>query len=723
MRIPKPVFAIGRYAVILAVLAASIALLNGDARRNVFGVHEIARYADPNVIEYIQPGLTFKIVSAKIASDGTISVDYKISDPTGAPLDVAGVQTPGAVSPRFLIAYIPKGKTEFASYIVSSSTTNGVTVSRAGGDSGGTQTTVALGEYVYTYATKAPSGFDATATHRVGIYGSRNLTQWGLGTNYADTWLDFVPNGSPVTVTRDVVRTASCNKCHDQLAFHGGARRDVQLCVICHQPQTGDANGNTADFPVMIHKIHMGSQLPSVASGKPYQLGSSDWSTVVLPSDPRRCTECHDPSSGATQANNWYTNPTRAACGACHDDVNFATGQNHVNLPEPDDSQCTICHIQQGELPFDASIVGAHTIPAYAPGVPGINITLVSVTNGNAGQKPTVAFTVKDNSGNPISMSTFSKNSGSLSLTMAGPTSDYGYTSFGSDVTTTPGYVTESVTSAAQCDSSGNCTYNFTHAVPAGATGTYAIGVEARMSITLLPGTVVQQTAQYSAKNQVIYFSVDGTPVQKRRTVVALANCNNCHVDLELHGSLRNNTEYCVICHNPSNTDFTTRPTSTVTAYRSLPNQAINLALMVHKIHTGMNLEANFNQDYIIIGHSGAVSDFGAAFATVPAAIPNTGVRYPAMSPTGAVHDTTDCSMCHTGGSEAVFPEGKNAVVDPEGLLNPAPATTSACTACHLNTSAFAHAVSQTDPKFGETCDVCHGSGQAFDVDAVHAGK
>ena len=723
MRIPKPVFAIGRYAVILAVLAASIALLNGDARRNVFGVHEIARYADPNVIEYIQPGLTFKIVSAKIASDGTISVDYKISDPTGAPLDVAGVQTPGAVSPRFLIAYIPKGKTEFASYIVSSSTTNGVTVSRAGGDSGGSQTTVALGEYVYTYATKAPSGFDATATHRVGIYGSRNLTQWGLGTNYADTWLDFVPNGSPVTVTRDVVRTASCNKCHDQLAFHGGARRDVQLCVICHQPQTGDANGNTADFPVMIHKIHMGSQLPSVASGKPYQLGSSDWSTVVLPSDPRRCTECHDPSSGATQANNWYTNPTRAACGACHDDVNFATGQNHVNLPEPDDSQCTICHIQQGELPFDASIVGAHTIPAYAPGVPGINITLVSVTNGNAGQKPTVAFTVKDNSGNPISMSTFSKNSGSLSLTMAGPTSDYGYTSFGSDVTTTPGYVTESVTSAAQCDSSGNCTYNFTHAVPAGATGTYAIGVEARMSITLLPGTVVQQTAQYSAKNQVIYFSVDGTPVQKRRTVVALANCNNCHVDLELHGSLRNNTEYCVICHNPSNTDFTTRPTSTVTAYRSLPNQAINLALMVHKIHTGMNLEANFNQDYIIIGHSGAVSDFGAAFATVPAAIPNTGVRYPAMSPTGAVHDTTDCSMCHTGGSEAVFPEGKNAVVDPEGLLNPAPATTSACTACHLNTSAFAHAVSQTDPKFGETCDVCHGSGQAFDVDAVHAGK
>ena len=46
--------------------------------------------------------------------------------------------------------------------------------------------------------------------------------------------------------------------------------------------------------------------------------------------------------------------------------------------------------------------------------------------------------------------------------------------------------------------------------------------------------------------------------------------------------------------------------------------------------------------------------------------------------------------------------------------MNPAPATTSACTACHLTPSALAHAVSQTDPKFGESCDVCHGAGAAF---------
>jgi OmcA/MtrC family decaheme c-type cytochrome len=228
---------------------------------------------------------------------------------------------------------------------------------------------------------------------------------------------------------------------------------------------------------------------------------------------------------------------------------------------------------------------------------------------------------------------------------------------------------------------------------------------------------------QYSAKNPVIYFSTDGTPVQPRRVVVALANCNNCHSDLELHGGLRNNTLYCVICHNPSNTDFTTRPTATVAAQRGLPNQAINMALMVHKIHTGTNLEVNFNQDYIVVGHGGSINDFGAAYTTVPAAIPNTGVRYPAMGPTGATQDTAKCYMCHVNGSESVLPIGKNAVTDPQGLLNPAPATTSACTACHLDTPSFAHAVSNTDPKFGESCDVCHGTGAAFAATQMHAGQ
>jgi OmcA/MtrC family decaheme c-type cytochrome len=715
MRIPSSIFTVRRYALALALIACSLALMSG-ARKSSFTIHDKAFFAPQAIVEYVNPGLVFSVVSAKIASDGTISVDFKVTDPAGLPLDTAGIQTPGAISPRFIAAYIPKGQTQFSSYVVSTATaiSGGATATQAAGDSGGTTTTVAVGEYVYTFKNKAPTNFDPTVTNRIGIYGSRNLTQWDLGTDYASTTFDFVPNGSKVTLTRDVVRTADCNSCHDQLAFHGGSRRGTDLCIMCHQPQTSDPNtGNSLDFKVFIHSIHMGSSLPSVLAGKPYQVigfgnAATDWSTVIYPADVRRCQTCHNPKNGAAQTNNWLTNPNRAACGGCHNDVNFATGLNHVNLPEVDDTQCTNCHIPQGELEFDASIMGAHTIPDQSATIAGLNFTMVKVVNGGAGQKPTVTFTVRDNQGNGIPMGTFTSNSGTLSLTMAGPTSDFGYTSFGSDVTTTPGYVTETATGSS-CSADGTCQYTFTHAVPAKATGSYAIGIEGRLTATLLPGTTQQMTTTYGGVNQVIYFSTDGTPVQPRRTVVALSNCNNCHAKLEVHGNLRNNTAYCVICHNPSNTDFTQRPSAVVASDRTLPNQAINFALLAHKIHTGVNL-ATFNQTYVIVGFGGSHNDFS-------------GVRFPAMSPTGAVHDTTDCGLCHTGGSQAVFPIGKNPVTDPQGLLNPAPATTSACTACHLNTSAMAHAQANTDPKFGESCDVCHASGAAFDVNQVHAGQ
>ena len=107
-------------------------------------------------------------------------------------------------------------------------------------------------------------------THTIGIYGNRNLSEFDLGTNYASTTFNFVPNGSAVTTVRDVIRTSSCNKCHDQLSSHGGSRRGIEMCNLCHTPQTLDPDtGNTVDLKVMIHKIHMGSQLPSVKAGTP----------------------------------------------------------------------------------------------------------------------------------------------------------------------------------------------------------------------------------------------------------------------------------------------------------------------------------------------------------------------------------------------------------------------------------------------------------------------
>ncbi|MDE3195526.1 MAG: hypothetical protein KGN84_04230, partial [Acidobacteriota bacterium] len=251
------------------------------------------------------------------------------------------------------------------------------------------------------------------------------------------------------------------------------------------------------------------------------------------------------------------------------------------------------------------------------------------------------------------------------------------------------------------------CMYTFTHAVPAGAKGTYAIGVEARRTETLLPGTTKQMSATYGVKNSVTYFSVDGSTVTPRRTVVAVTNCQRCHVEFTtIHGGLRNQTEYCVMCHNPSNTDVSQRGSAKVAADKALPPQGINFNMLVHRIHTGENLPA-LGASYTVVGYGGSHNDF-------------TDVAFPAMGPTGKTDDTRNCSMCHTGGSEQNLPVGKNKVTDPQGPINPDQPITGACTGCHADLPTYSHALANTS-SLGESCTVCHKSGAEFSVSSVHA--
>ena len=235
---------------------------------------------------------------------------------------------------------------------------------------------------------------------------------------------------------------------------------------------------------------------------------------------------------------------------------------------------------------------------------------------------PVVSFTVQDKNGNGVPLSAL----GSISFTMAGPTTDYGYTSFGSDVTT-PGYVTESA-ARATCDASGTCMYTFTHTVP--AEGHWHLCHRRR-------GAAHRRSAGRHHPQQSIHiWSAEQSRLLlggrlsgcSRRAVVALANCNQCHVALSLHGTLRNNTEYCVMCHNPSNTDASTRATATVAADKAAPPQGINFNLLVHRIHYGINMQAA-NRTYIVVGFGGSHNDFSSTL-------------FPALSPTGAATDTRE---------------------------------------------------------------------------------
>jgi len=690
-----------------AALVAVVAFCLSAGKRNQYSAHEKAFYANPATVEFVQPGLVIKINTAQIASDGTIAVAYTLTDPNGLPLDAAGINTPGAISLGYIAAVLAKGQADYTAYTTRANSGPAVaSTNQPGPDSGGVTTNGGPGQYQYVFHTKAPAGFDTTATHTIGIYASRVLTAYDLGTNYASAVFNFVPNGAPVTKTHYVIKTASCNTCHDQLSWHGGRRRGIEMCVLCHTPQNVDTTtGGSLDLKVMIHEVHMGSKLPSVVAGKPLIVNGTDFSAIAYPADPgdpRRCEVCHSQTTGAVQATAYLTNPTGAACGACHNDVNFATGVNHPGGPQLDDKLCSTCHIPQGELDFDASIKGAHVAPTASTLLTGLAVNITKVQNSMAGEAPVLSFTVQNGGGKPLPLSSL----GSISFTMAGPTTDYGYTSFGSDVTT-PGYVTESA-GGASCDNNGNCMYTFTHTVPAKATGTYAIGVEARRTETVLAGTTAQQSIQYGAPNKVVYFSVDGSPVTPRRDVVALSNCNQCHVALSLHGTLRNNTEYCVMCHNPSNTDASVRASATVPADKAAPPQGVNFNLLVHRIHYGRNMQAS-NRTYIVVGFGGSHNDFSST-------------GFPALSPSGQATDTANCALCHVNSSEqtALTRGPIHLVLDPQGPINPVQPLTSACTGCHVDLPAASHALANTT-SIGEACAVCHGSSAAYAVDQVHA--
>src|SRR5436190_10022038 len=139
-----------RFAPAAVLLAGSALLIS--ASKPTFSPHEKAYYANDAVVNFVRPGLVTKILSATIASDGTIQARFRITDPQGLPLDRLGVETPGAVSTSFIVGSIPNGQTQYVSYTtrLQTSPINGVSATQAGSDTNGVYVKTADGEYQYT---------------------------------------------------------------------------------------------------------------------------------------------------------------------------------------------------------------------------------------------------------------------------------------------------------------------------------------------------------------------------------------------------------------------------------------------------------------------------------------------------------------------------------------------------------------------------------------------
>ncbi len=619
-------------------------------------------------------GVVVKIQSAAIAKDGTITVRATIVDSDGTALDRLGATTAGPVSMSFIAAYIPAHQSQYVSYtttVAKATLNSNASQVQAANDSGGTFTTNAIGDYTYTFKTKAPVTFDPTVTNSIGVSAQRDLSQYGTFDEWSETSNDvfnFVPNGTAVKVTRSVVTTDACNQCHDPLIGHGGSRLKVELCIMCHTPQTINPDTLlTQDMKVLIHKIHMGSSLPSVVAGTPYRIWHrgawSDFSTVVFPQDVRNCTTCH--AAGATQADNWKTNPSVAACGSCHDDVNFATGANHVNLPQIDDSQCQGCHPSAKHTDFDASIPGAHLIAANSTALPGLVTKILKVSGNAPGSAPTVTFSVTDKSNNAVDISKITY----IRVILGGPNVDY---------QTGPGAIRVSEDPSKTPGSGGQYVYTMTNKIPVGAVGSFTVSIEARNSVTLLPGTVIATTATDAAKPVQFYFSVDKSVMVARRQVVSVDKCGACHVDLTfIHGGNRAGTQECVICHNPSLSDGTS-------------GQSVSFATQIHSIHRGDSLANPY-----VLGTTNYQD-----------------VRFPG--------DLRDCTTCHLAGTYLVENVGaKASVASPGGFTKTTPPISAACQGCHDDVATASHALANTTV-LGESCAACHKATEEFSVDRVH---
>ena len=180
-----------RFLLLAVLVAPLVAQRASDMARKSTRVGQVRpQAADQNLINFIRPGISVKIVSAAIAKDGTITARVTIADPKGLPLDMYGMTTPGAVTVRFIAATIPAGQKQFLAYttaVAKATINSNPSQTQASTDSGGTWKTNADGDYTYTFATKAPANFDATATHAIGVSAQRDLSEFITYDEFTET--------------------------------------------------------------------------------------------------------------------------------------------------------------------------------------------------------------------------------------------------------------------------------------------------------------------------------------------------------------------------------------------------------------------------------------------------------------------------------------------------------------------------------------------------------
>ena len=565
--------------------------------------------------------------------------------------------------------------------------------------------------------------YEPTLTHRLTVAISGNAR--GTGTNTADAVqlvtgvpmknpvnaiYDFIPaTGKAVTATdtqREVTQMAACASCHSKFAFHGGGRQDPRYCVVCHTDQrkygqaratsvsnafpaltktvsaTGSvsyspftyvADGEVAgNLPILVHKVHMGKELTK----KNYNFANVVFNEVTYPQSITNCVKCHSASSATPQGDNWKKVPTIAACGACHDGINFATGRGtalgetgkfiggHVGGAQADNSKCSLCHDaatvpvyhvtvdptgSSGRAGYpvntaaDVPTVGfpsgqgpsiplASQLGNLPAGVFKINFEIKQATVSGAAdaKKATVVYRIlKD--GAPVTLNStgylINNVDGTPSIYVAYAVPQDGIAApadWNASASATVLQLRDKLSGNTQTgpDTSGYYTATLAATIPdAAKMVTAAIGINYQGFVQLghaaFPKGIRLREPQFVTK------LADGFTA--RRTIVANAKCNSCHGQLgvspSFHGGARNNGEGCAICHTANNSTG-----HTGAAYSFGGGWNVGIKNLVHSIHSSKKREQAFTYEATLANPDGFKE-----------------VTYPGV--------LKNCEQCHVAGS------------------------------------------------------------------------
>ncbi|MFL5432520.1 MAG: OmcA/MtrC family decaheme c-type cytochrome, partial [Myxococcales bacterium] len=372
--------------------------------------------------ELQQSKMAMELTSVTIPADGKPVVSMKVTERHG--FGVKGIPVTDALAWRFAMLKLTAGvngsvNTSWVSYMApndhSSSNTESASAANFTDNGDGT--------YVYRFAQNVTAGVDGAGTsyepasvHRLVIL----LSESDNAFTPINLIKEFVPlTGADVTGQNDKVDQNACLECHTTFRgiaggtgdlgdgqFHGGSRFDIRTCVSCHNDQrkfkftqstepdfpslaanatwTGDlqvVNSETVmNFPVFVHKIHMGEHI--TLSGGKYG-GYETPYNVTFPQDVRNCVKCHQ--APAALADNFKNQPSRRACGACHDDISFTSpappGRRvHTGGAQPNDGNCLLCHsagAPAGDIP------SSH-VPVTPPNTNNIYNNPAGTSNTNA---------------------------------------------------------------------------------------------------------------------------------------------------------------------------------------------------------------------------------------------------------------------------------------------------------------------------------------------------